>query len=101
MASVAEVHPLIQIGGVPKVLRLRPSQFNSRATAPDGTLILYNSLTGAFTGFPKPVVPAVLALLPKAGRAITLQGLAKYMWERGYLVESSVNELDRSRQKYA
>ncbi|HEV2417368.1 MAG TPA: radical SAM protein [Terriglobia bacterium] len=88
---------LIQIEKLPESAELVPSRFNVRTLVPDGTMVIYNSYTGAFTGFPPSVVPALESLLHKAGFTGLLQGLTKYLFERGYLVRRNTNELDRVR----
>ncbi len=77
-----------------------PSRFNARSQAPDGTLILYNSYTGAFSGFPSKLRGQVEALLHRNGFRGRCEGLTKYLSERGYLVPRGTNELQRARLQY-
>jgi uncharacterized protein len=88
---------LVQIQGQEPTKEFIPSRFNARSTASDGTLILYNSYSGAFTGFPTSAVEDVETRLHKAGFAGRIEGLTRYMYERGYLVPRGTDELDRVR----
>ena len=92
---------LVQIETPTPLMDLRPSQFNSRTTSSDGTLLLFNSYSGAFSGFPPHAAGSVTSLLRKNGLRSPVTGMVKYLYERGYLVESKVNELDRSRIRYS
>jgi len=83
-----------QTGGF---LSVRPSRFNARTVAADGTLLLYNSYTGAFSGLPATVRLRAEALLQQSGARVEASGLAKYMLDRGFLVPESTNELNRVR----
>jgi len=87
----------VQISGLAQPKHFVPSRFNARSLAKDGTLILYNSFTGAISGFPAKVRSEVESLLRKEGIRANLQGLAHYLHERGYLVEAGTNELQRVR----
>src|SRR6478609_11675764 len=91
---------LVQIAGVVPPKHYVPSRFNARSSAKDGTLILYNSYTGAISGFPAKVRDQVERLLHKEGFHGTLAGLSQYLHERGYLIEEGVNELHRARLLY-
>lgn len=89
--------PLVQLEGVPQELNLVPSRFNARTVASDGTLVLYNSFSGAISGFPEGASKQVLSLLAKAGGLTVVTGIAKYLYERGYLVKRGTDELQRVR----
>jgi uncharacterized protein len=91
---------LVQIAGIVSPKHYVPSRFNARSSAKDGTLILYNSYTGAISGFPAKVRDQVERLLHKEGFQGTLTGLSQYLHERGYLIEEGVNELHRARLLY-
>jgi uncharacterized protein len=88
---------LVTIVGSAPTVRVRPSQFNARTVAADGTLLLFNSYSGAFTGVPKAKRAQAEALLRRDGTLTEASGLAKYMLDRGFLVPSSSNELNKLR----
>lgn len=91
---------LVQIHGVSPAIDLVPSRFNARSLADDGTLILYNSLRGSMTGFPPLLHPEIEQRLRKGGFKGRLEGLTKYMYERGFLVPRGTNEFYRARLLY-
>jgi hypothetical protein len=95
--SISHGNKFVQISGVVAPKRYVPSRFNARSSAKDGTLILYNSYSGAISGFPAKVRPEVERLLHKEGFHAVLTGLPQYLYERGYLVEAGTNELHRAR----
>jgi uncharacterized protein len=72
-----------------------PSQFNARTTAPDGTLVLWNSYSNAFSGFPPQAIAQVEPLLTRKGFRGPKSGLTKYMAERGFIVPKGANEFER------
>lgn len=73
-----------------------PSRFNARATAKDGTVILWNTYSGAINVFEPKYKEALDALLRnKNGFSGELEGLAKYLYQRGYLVAAGTNEYRR------
>lgn len=87
----------VQISGATLPKWYVPSRFNARSSAKDGTLILYNSYTGAISGFPQTARSEIEQLLQKQGFHGRLEGLSQYLFERGYLVEANANELNRAR----
>src|SRR5579875_955458 len=91
---------MVQIEGVPPSLKFVPSRFNARTTDPDGTLVLYNSLHGAISGFPAKVRDHVEQRLHRAGFEGRLEGLTKYLYDRGFLVQRGIDELQRLRLLY-
>ena len=91
---------LVQIGGVAPTVSWVPSRFNARATNEHNVLVLYNSLTGAFSGFPTRVHDEVEHLLSAEGFTAPEEGLVKYMHDRGFLVKRGTNELTRFRHVY-
>lgn len=88
---------IIQITGIPELKTWKPSRFNARVVSDDGTLILYNSLTGAFSGFRPGMRSEVEAMLRRRGISARVEGLTKYLSERGYIVEERANEFERFR----
>jgi len=91
---------LVQIQGVLPLRQWVPSRYNARTICDDGTLVLYNSYTGAFSGFPAASRKQVEVLLRQTGTTGRCEGLVKYLQDRGFLVEKGANELDRFRLAY-
>jgi uncharacterized protein len=91
---------LIQISGTTPETSWKPSRFNARALSPEGDLILYNSLSGAFSGFRPAKRAEVEGLLKRAGTRAKREGLVKYLVERGFLVPMEAKEFDRFRLAY-
>ncbi len=82
------------------MIRVKPSRFNARSIAPDGTLLLYNSYSGAFSGVPARARSTAESLLSKRGSYVEHSGMAKYLLDRGFLVPYSANEMNRMRMLY-
>lgn len=89
--------PPVAIQGTTPLQNWVPSRFNARSLTNDGTLILFNSFTGAFSGFPARARSDVEAMLHQHGFRARLEGLTRYMFERGYIVPKGTNELQRVR----
>jgi uncharacterized protein len=100
MATAMQSNPLVTIQGTEPEKHFVPSRFNARTIADDGTLILYNSYLGTYSCFPEAMRDDVLAKLKKPGFTGRLEGLTKYLYERGYLVPKSADELQRMRHLY-
>lgn len=96
-AVAEEVTPSASIADSLPTIRVRPSQFNARTVAEDGTLLLFNSFSGAFSGLPARSRAQAELLLQRKGCAIEQTGLAKYMFDRGFLVPETTNELHKLR----
>jgi uncharacterized protein len=94
--STPQAQP-ISVLGVEPLQNFVPSRFNARSVAANGTLILFNSYTGAFSGFPPSIREKVEGLLHRKGCRGRLEGLTQYMYERGYIVPKGTNELQRVR----
>jgi uncharacterized protein len=77
-----------------------PSRYNARTLTADGFLVVYNSLTGGVSGFPPAARQSVEAKLKHPGFTGPLQGITKYLYERGFLVLQGTNELQRCRMLY-
>jgi uncharacterized protein len=69
-----------------------PSRYNVRATAEDGRLVLWNTLSGKMTAFKPEDREPVLDLLHKKGFEAPKEKVVKYLAERGYLVRKGVDE---------
>jgi uncharacterized protein len=91
---------LVQLTGVPPSCDFRPSRFNARATSADGTLVLYNSMTGALSGFPAKMKEQVISRLARRGFRGELEGLNKYLYDRGFIVLTKTDEYQRLRMLY-
>jgi uncharacterized protein len=69
-----------------------PSRYNVRATAEDGRLVLWNTLSGKITVFKPGDREPVLELLQKKGFEAPKEKVVEYLVERGYLVRKDVDE---------
>jgi uncharacterized protein len=86
---------------MPEIVSLEPSRFNARARADNGGLILFNTYLGAYSVFAPRNADAVEHLLSQEGYSGELTGLAKYLFERGYLIRKGVDELGRVRELHS
>lgn len=68
------------------------SRYNVRATTDDGRLILWNTLSRAMSVFKPEQVAEVTALLREKALEAGQEGLAGYLFERGFLVREGTNE---------
>jgi len=91
---------IVQIQGIAPFKQWVPSRFNARTVSDDGSLVLYNSLTGAFSGFPAAARAKIEAMLSRSGTRARLEGLTKYLYERGFVVEQGTDEFSRFRMLY-
>lgn len=89
------VRDLVQLKPPEKINRWIPSRFNARSTADDGSLILWNTYTGAISVFRAEQSDMIKAVLRKEGFAGELKGVAKYLKERGFIVSEGTNEYRR------
>jgi uncharacterized protein len=69
-----------------------PSRYNIRATAEDGRLVLWNTLSGKLTVFQPGDRVAVLDLLQPKGFTAPRKQVVDYLVERGHLVRKGVDE---------
>jgi len=73
-----------------------PSRFNARATAKDGSIILWNTYTGSINVFEPKHQQALDALVKnRNGFSGELDALGKYLHQRGYIVAAGTNEYRR------
>src|SRR5215218_1244909 len=72
--------------------RWRPSRYNVRATTEDGRLVLWNTLNGSMSVFKPEQAEMLKSLLRKSGLDPQPDGLGKYLFERGFLVQEDSNE---------
>ena len=77
-----------------------PSRYNIRATAEDGRLVLWNTLSGKMTVFNSVDRDAVLDLLQKKGFEAPKEKIVEYLVERGYLVRKGVDEFRQFQQLF-
>lgn len=91
---------LVQMSGVEPLKNWVPSRFNARSIAPDGTLVLYNSYSGAFSGFPARAREQVEGMLRKSGFRGRAEGLTKYLYDRGFILAKGTDEMQRLRLLY-
>jgi uncharacterized protein len=96
----SENRELVQINGIAPLVHWVPSHYNARARSDDGTFLLYNSYTGAFSGFPVELSSDVERILHREGISARREGLVKYMADRGYIVPQGTNEFQRLRMQY-
>jgi uncharacterized protein len=71
--------------------RWLPSRYNVRATTEDGRLILWNTLKGSISVFKPEQAEKIKLLLRKPGLDAQ-DGLAKYLFDRGFLIPDGTNE---------
>ncbi len=74
---------------------LVPSRYNIRSVAEDGRLVLWNSYTGSMSVFGADKRQKIAALLSQKGFSGKLEGIVKYLYDRGFLVRQGTNELRR------
>jgi uncharacterized protein len=77
-----------------------PSRYNIRATAEDGRLVLWNTISGKITAFKSEDRESVLELLQKKGFEAPNEGVVEYLVERGYLVRRGVDEFRQFQQLF-
>jgi uncharacterized protein len=75
----------------------RPSRFNARSVAEDGAIVLWNTYSRAISVFKPRHRPALDALLSQHGFEGDLTGIARYLYDRGYIVEADADEMQRFR----
>lgn len=71
---------------------LVPSRYNVRATADDGRLVLWNTLSGRLTAFKPSDRPRVLHALRRKGVEGAPEPMVEYLSKRGYLVPRGIDE---------
>jgi uncharacterized protein len=72
-----------------------PSRFNARTVAPDGNMVIWNTLNGTMTVFEEAQVPLVEELLSQQGFRAPALGIVKYLSERGLIVPHGTDERQR------
>ncbi len=84
----------------PSIHHWVPSRYNIRATAEDGRLVLWNSLSGKITVFKEGDRETVLRLLRKKGFEAPKVKLVSYLADRGYLVHKGADEFRQFQQLF-
>jgi uncharacterized protein len=69
-----------------------PSRYNIRATAEDGRLVLWNTLSGKISVFKAEHREGIIALLQRKGFESSKEKIVEYLVDRGHLVRQGVNE---------
>lgn len=77
-----------------------PSRYTIRATAEDGRLVLWNTMSGKITAFKATDRERVLAILGRSGLAAPKEGVVKYLVDRGYLIRKGVDEYQKFQQLF-
>ena len=84
----------------PICIKWIPSRYNVRATAEDGRLVLWNTLSGKMTVFKSEDRESVLELLQRKGFEAPKDGVVEYLAKRGYLVRQGVDEFRQFQQLF-
>lgn len=77
-----------------------PSRYNVRAAGEDGSLVLWNTLSGSISVFEPERVPLVKKALKRSGFEAREKGLVKYLTDRGFLVSQGTNEYRQFQMKF-
>jgi uncharacterized protein len=77
-----------------------PSRYNVQATAEDGRLVLWNTLSGKLTVFQHSDRDSVLGLLRRPGFEAPNENVVGYLAGRGYLVRQGVDEYRQFQQLF-
>jgi uncharacterized protein len=83
---------LVNIEGLGMARSYKPSCFNAHTKAPDGTLIVYNSYSGRHCAIPASSAALAEQYLSQTGTMGPLDLMGQYLLDRGYMVESTVDE---------
>jgi len=90
---------LVELRG-PSQEKWVPSRFNARTVADDGRVILWNTYSGAISVFESRHRARLETLLSQRGFEGPLTGLARYLYDRGFILERDADELRRFRLLY-
>lgn len=94
-SAPAPASPLVQIKPLDKSQWV-PSRFNARTTAKDGRVIIWNTYTGSISVFEPKYREALDGLLrSRSGFSGELDGLGKYLHQRGFIVPKGTDEYRR------
>lgn len=90
--SPHDLQPNPSLEAPPSTQHWVPSRYNIRATANDGRLVLWNSLSGKITVFKAEDRELILSLLQRKGFKSPKEKVVHYLVERGHLVRRDVDE---------
>lgn len=79
----------------PKTAHWVPSRFTARAVTPDGRMALWNTYRGSMIVLPPEQAGTMKALLSRKGFDGPLEGIAEYLYKRGFIVREGTNEFQR------
>lgn len=82
------------------VPRWVPSRYNVQATTSQGSLVLWNIYSNKMSVFKPDLVPLVKEVLCKVGVNERKAGITKFLVDRGFLVDRTVNEFRRFRYAF-
>jgi uncharacterized protein len=85
---------------IESIQRWVPSRYNVQATAEDGRLVLWNTLSGKMSVFQTADRDAVLGLLRRPGFEAPQEKVVGYLVGRGYLVRQGVDEYRQFQQLF-
>jgi uncharacterized protein len=72
--------------------RWMASRFNIQTPTEDGRLIVWNTLRGSMSVFPADQKDSVKSMITRRGCEGTLQGMVKYLYDRGFIVAEGTDE---------
>jgi uncharacterized protein len=84
--------PVPPQGAAPPSNRWVASRYNIQTPTEDGRLIVWNTLRGAISAFPADQRDSVKSMLTRRGCEGDLQGMVKYLHDRGFLVAEGTDE---------
>jgi uncharacterized protein len=84
--------PLVPLLPAQQVQEWVPSRFNARALNAQGSMVLWNTLSGKINVFRASQKQFVEKMLSQKGFRGPLDALGKYLHERGYIVPKGTNE---------
>lgn len=82
---------------LPDTGRWVPSRYNVRATTAQGSLVLWNIYSNRMSVFKPELAPRIIEALSRRGVEGKLEGLIKFLVDRGFLVSTEIDELRRFR----
>jgi uncharacterized protein len=85
---------LVQLEGFQEI-DFVPSRYNAHTQAPDGTTILWNSCAGTINRFGPETKHKLAEALSQQGFRGRMQGLTKYLFDRGFLIKRGIDEYRR------
>jgi uncharacterized protein len=77
-----------------------PSRFNIRARTEDGSLVLWNSYRGTMSVFGPEQRETIEQMISRQGFSARAEGLVKYLFDRGFLIQEDTDEYRRLRMAF-